>query len=923
MKYQEDLYKAGQKLPSFQNNMTVPDRSDENAFSVSYDTTQKDLTQDINNVQNSMLAQIAELYSNHIVSLYKVSATDIAQPGITSDLTYDFKDDTVTWSDPAGSNGWTTQVPSILNDVWVTTATAHGKTQTDVISPNEWARPIKIGSNGTNGVNTFTIELYKRLSSQPSTLPETLVYRFDDASMACANWNGWSPTSPAANEDNDPCWEIHATALSTTLMDSIESSEWSEPVKIFSEGYSKQEILDMIGDRQNETPNIIATPTSGIFSVDEDGIISVPQSAYIDVRVVQFSEDIDFTFGQIITPEGVSARTVGNRIIFTAAQGVRLRDSVIQIPVNFIKFVDYDKLVDEDGNPLVWVTDEDGKWYGDCAQVSELPVAETNGFIYWNSANDVTASEDIVKGGVFHPGTFYTFNETIWEESKLLPLGIETQSDISETYIINYTISTVMGGRYEGPIDSIANIPATPTIGDYFTWSGTDGTPFAGANFSVLQTSCVYKWNGVAWEKDSSNRHLGTALPDILSLAEAQVTANNSDVTNMVKNMIAWNVVTQNIKVTGEAFINSTITASLTLGPDRSGVNSGSIQSSNYTENPSTVNTGFKIKADGTAVFNQVTVRGAITATSLTIEPGVTIDYSVLRNVSVSATQLDYTVIQDGKIVTSLIDVEDLLATTVKIKNGGCLQSQNYNESTGTGWRIKSDGTAYVGSTLTVEGSTEITGKVGIGVNLTDPEFSTYSTIIGGNTKITGGVKIEGELNGATGNLRDVNIAGNSNFEGDIDSGPLYLSSATTPGETKTYSNQWASFDTRSGNYDTYIVNVIGTYIVGGTSIAFTSGRISLTGYARDPQYHYWEYEVTLALWNGDTLVYSNTGYYQDSTLPSPTRYYFDGTITYTYNTYGTKTLKLRNLPNSKPNDANTVFYTDNGDGTGTLKIKL
>ena len=715
MKYQEDLYKAGQKLPSFQNNMTVPDRSDENAFAVSYDTTQKDLTQDINNVQSSMLAQIAELYSNHIVSLYKTSSSEISTAGITSNLTYDFSNDTVTWEDPSGANGWSTEVPAILTDVWVTSATAHGKQQTDTISPNEWARPIMIGQNGADGINTFTISLYKRLSTQPSTLPDTLVYRFDNASMACSNWNGWSSTIPAMNDDNEPCWEIHATALSTSTTDTIQTSEWSEPVKIFSEGYSKQEILDMIGDRQNETPNIIATPTTGIFAVDEDGIIPVPQSAYIDVRVVQFSEDIDFSFGTITTPTGITVRTVGNRLIFTAAQGVRLRDSVIQIPVNFIKYIDYDNLVDEDGNPLVWVADEDGKWYGDCAQVSDLPTAETNGFIYWNSVSDVTSTEEVVKGGVFHPGTFYTFNGTIWEESEILPLGIGTQSDVTETYIINYAVSTVMGGRYEGPINSVANIPSTPIIGDYFTWSGDNGTPYVGSNFNVLQTSCVYKWNGTAWEKDTSNRHLGTALPDILSLAEAQVAANNSDVTEMVKNMIAWNIVTQNIKVTGAAFINSTITANLTLGED-SVHNKGTIQSSNFTEEGTK---GFRIKSDGTAVFRQLTV-GSGSGQSL--------------------------ISSDGKINTNLINVGAIFTTSINVSEGGSLNGG----AIGAGWSIDANGnatfngTTTIGGTLTVGGSATVTGSIssstanGWSINADGSASFTGTTTIGGNCTING-----------------------------------------------------------------------------------------------------------------------------------------------------------------------------------------
>ena len=615
--YDENIYLADQgAIPDFDPKTTPPQES---GLPINYGDPDPNIRKEDAYFLFSINAQrIAQVYSNHIVTLYKHSETDLPSSGIGTTLVYDFSTDTITWGDPSLSNGWSLDAPSDLTDVWVTSATAHGQAQTDTINSNEWARPIKVGQNGVNGLNTCTISLYKRLSSTPQDLPATVTYNFANASMVCSNWNGWSTSiPPIEEEDNDPCWEIHATALSTSTTDTIESSEWSECAKILSEGLSKQEVLDLIGERINETPNVLFTPSEGMFAVDEDGIVSTPQTAFMDVRVIQNGEDIAFSFGQIDLPTGmtVSATVLeqGTRLNFTVAQGTRLERNVIKVPVIFTAYADNDVLVDENGNPLVWVEDEDGRWYGDCSSVASLPVAVSGGFIYWNGI-DTTASEELVEGGVFYEGTFYTYNGTKWKESKVKPIGIQTEATSSTTYDVYYTASIVKGGRYDGGIKTVASIPSDPVIGDYFTWTGIDQTPYEGSGFTKLASGCVYKWNGTAWEKDTSGKHLGTALPDILEVAESELVENNSDVVEKVGKMIAWDVVTQNIKVTGEALINSAIIADLTLG-DSTHQTSGEIKSYNY----SSGSAGFRIKADGTAEFNNITARGNITASSLTV----------------------------------------------------------------------------------------------------------------------------------------------------------------------------------------------------------------------------------------------------------------------------------------------------------------
>ena len=713
--YDENIYLADEgAIPDFDPKTTPPQES---GLPINYGDPDPNIKKEeayrlyVQNMQ-----RIAELAANHIVTLYKYSETDLSTTGIGTTLVYNFLNDTITWGDPSLSNGWSVTVPNDLTDVWVTSATAHGQSQTDTINSNEWARPIKVGQNGVNGLNTCTISLYKRLSTTPQDLPATVTYNFANASMVCSNWNGWSTSiPPIEEEDNNPCWEIHATALSTSTTDTIESSEWSECAKILSEGLSKQEVLDLIGERINETPNVLFTPSEGMFAVDEDGIVSTPQTAFMDVRVIQNDEDITFSFGQIDLPSGMTVSVTvleqGTRLNFTVAQGTRLERNVIKVPVIFTAYADNDVLVDENGNPLVWVEDEDGRWYGDCSSVGSLPVAVSGGFIYWNGI-DTTASEELVEGGVFHEGTFYTYNGTKWKESKVKPIGIQTEATSPTTYDVYYTASIVKGGRYDGGVKTVASIPSNPVIGDYFTWTGADQTPYEGSGFTKLASGCVYKWNGTAWEKDTSGKHLGTALPDILEVAESELVENNSDVVEKVGKMIAWDVVTQNIKVTGEALINSAIIADLTLG-DSSHPNSGSFKSWNYVQGSD----GFKLNPNGTAELNDAIIRGTvyasagsftgdITAEHLYLGSGVSIgankitgladvatsgDFDDLNNVVVEKTQLGTTVIQNGKIVTDLINVTTLLAQNLIMNSGGTMKSENFALGK-EGWKFQSDG---------------------------------------------------------------------------------------------------------------------------------------------------------------------------------------------------------------------------------------
>lgn len=603
----------------------------------------------------TLQAIAANLYSNHIVTLYKESSLPLDSTGITGICWYNFATNGISWE--GDNNGWSLTKPVTNNPVYVTSATAFGKAASDDILSNEWAVPIRIGLNGNDGINSYTVHLYKRLSKSPDLLPEDLVYDFSLGTLS-GQKNGWLESIPEIDEsNNNPCWEIHATALSTTSTDTIVTSKWSPPVKITQNGYSKDEIISWIEQTQIESPNIYVTPGTGVFVVDDEGIIQREQSITIECKVIQNNEELDFDFGSIQVPSGFSVRAENHTLILTAFEGSRVKNCYFDIPLVFQKYEYKYTYGDEDNNLYGYLNCQDGQWFGDINSLNNLPPQANNNYFLW-TAVDTQSSEEIVDGGIFKQNTYYYSNGTRYEEASFIPYGAAFLSEDSNEFISTFAISTVVGGRYFEAINKVLNIPTDVIIGDYFTWTGTDQTSTSVVQGGKLLAGCCYKWDGNEWVKDISPKHRATAMKDILGVAETEIMANNSDVIEYVKRLIAKDVVTKNIKVTGEALLDSTITASLILGTKNE--NRGVIQSSNFTEQG---DAGFKIDADGNAIFRSLKV-------------GTGAGSSLLSS--------------DGKIDTNLINVSSLFANNITLKGKISSNTQTSN----SGWEINSDGTA-------------------------------------------------------------------------------------------------------------------------------------------------------------------------------------------------------------------------------------
>jgi hypothetical protein len=185
----------------------------------------------------------------------------------TARTTYTFSSAVLTGLD----NQWGTTIPTGIDPLYVSTATATGSGLTDFIDSGEWAAPALLAKNGidglpgvgTNGVNTATIPLYQTTStSTPPTKPSVeLTYTFSNGSLVVTSsglppdpWKRSLPTTGAYR------WITTATALGTSSTDTILASEWSTVSLLAQDGVSAAYVI-VTGEQAFKFLSGQSTPT--------------------------------------------------------------------------------------------------------------------------------------------------------------------------------------------------------------------------------------------------------------------------------------------------------------------------------------------------------------------------------------------------------------------------------------------------------------------------------------------------------------------------------------------------------------------------------------------------------------------------------------------------------------------------------------
>lgn len=173
-----------------------------------------------------------------IVYLYKRSVNEITEIDWAENLTYDFDNKKLT----AAPEGWSEEIPSGSEPLYVTAATASSITAQATIPSAEWSTPTLFS---TSGLNSKTVLLYKRYGSTPETPSTAVTYTFSTGAIQPASPDGWSLTIPTT--DGNPCYVTQATAIGYGETYTIQKSSWSTPTVLAKDGnsdYIDQPVVD-------------------------------------------------------------------------------------------------------------------------------------------------------------------------------------------------------------------------------------------------------------------------------------------------------------------------------------------------------------------------------------------------------------------------------------------------------------------------------------------------------------------------------------------------------------------------------------------------------------------------------------------------------------------------------------------------------
>lgn len=306
-----------------------------------------------------------------------------------------------------------------------------------------------------------------------------------------------------------------------------------------------------------DTPLIYADNPTFLFSVNGAGVTPITQQIETTIHVIQYDEEIDFSFDNIIIPSDWKLDIQYHTLHFTVPAGFDLSNGYIKIPVIYrpvLKNYDY---INED----------------------EIEYTNEDGYIY----------------------------------------GAYILSEEQKEYTLFIGYSGVRG-VYRGPFDNTDNLPTSDKliIGDYICWTGEDKTESDKSKDGLFLQCALYSWDGVQWVKDNNIENCSSALSDILSVSNADLATNNSTASLYLDHLTANKIFADRLIansafidaiVSNEAFVNNLFSKAITLRKDSTdpeGNYSGFIKSDNWQEKQ----IGWKIRHDGNAELNDVFIGG-------------------------------------------------------------------------------------------------------------------------------------------------------------------------------------------------------------------------------------------------------------------------------------------------------------------------
>lgn len=372
-----------------------------------------------------------------------------------------------------------------------------------------------------------------------------------------------------------------------------------------------------------------ADVTSVVVETDELGNVVTAQTVETQITVQQGWEERAFSIGSINVPSGWTYEVVGGKVVFHIAEGAIVRSGQFAIPVIYTPVVAYEQYEDENGNTYV---DE-------------------------NDANYMNLES---------ASTQYTYN--IW-----------------------FSYFGLTQGIYLGMISSLANIPNSANLNDYFVWSGTNAESTLSSE-GVFKQAKVYKYIGPnkawKWEPDNDVGHSTFVLPDVLGIAGADLEHNNSYAWEYLDHLTS-NSIYADMLVANQAFIELVTAGVINAG---SLITVGEVNDKIAAED--LLAQGYASDAQSAAISSAASDATSKANGAKSYADGILADYIAATGIT-----RNYTVIANGKIVTGLIDTETLLAQNLIMSSGGTMKSANFALGL-EGWKIMSDGHLYANQAL-------------------------------------------------------------------------------------------------------------------------------------------------------------------------------------------------------------------------------
>ena len=143
-------------------------------------------------------------------------------------------------------SGWSTTVPSGTDPIYQANFQFSISGDTGTVTAGTWSTPVVIaenGTDGTDGLSTFTFAVHKRASSAPSA-PSGGSYNFTTNTITAPS--GWSEAIPSGT---DPVYISTTKAQISGATGTDSSLSWTAPVLFVQNGEDGQSITGAAGPR--------------------------------------------------------------------------------------------------------------------------------------------------------------------------------------------------------------------------------------------------------------------------------------------------------------------------------------------------------------------------------------------------------------------------------------------------------------------------------------------------------------------------------------------------------------------------------------------------------------------------------------------------------------------------------------------------